>query len=431
MFAQARQECSFGWGWTRGCGRLASYLLRSALKRITRFVSDRLYAWRFRGWAFVGGTVLLPASLWLGTEALATRFGQPAAVLKSLANLAAITGTAMFAISLVIGARIRVVEHIIGSFDHMYSIHRQLGYVVPLTLVGHALLVASSKATTTWDAGLRLFTPAAGWAVFLGVISLVGLVLVLLLPLLRGMKHETFLLVHRSVAITYVLGGMHVILVPATWKLSWPIIVYLLGLMAAGAVAFIYRSVLGRFVVCRYRYSVEQVNRLSPSVVELVLMPEGPAMKYQAGQFVFATIQDDLLPRQAHPFSVTSAPSDLKLRLVVKALGDYTTSLLDLQPGGSALVEGSYGRFSYTTVGNPRQIWIAGGVGVAPFLSMARSPGIVRYEIDLYYCTEDADDIFFREELLEISGPEPSVPRHLHTQRIARLHHGPGYPVRY
>ena len=355
----------------------------------------------------MGGFVLLPASFWLSADALGTRFGEPATVLKSLANLAAITGTAMFAFSLVIGARIRVVERIIGSFDQMYRIHRQLGYIVPITLVGHALLVASSKAMTSWEAGLILFTPVAGWAVFLGVVALVGLILVLLLPLLLSMKHETFLLVHRFVGVTYVLGGLHVILVPATWTLPSLLIVYMIGLMAVGGVAFIYRSVLGRFIVRRYRYEVEEVNRLSPSVVELVLMPKESAMKYQPGQFVFATIEDDLLPRQAHPFSVTSAPPDLKLRLVVKALGDYTTRLLDLQPGGGALVEGPYGRFSYANVGNQRQLWIAGGIGVTPFLSMARSPIDDNYEIDLYYCTEDAEDAVFTQELLEISDRNP------------------------
>ncbi len=44
---------------------------------------------------------------------------------------------------------------------------------------------------------------------------------------------------------------------------------------------------------------------------------------------------------------------------------------------------------------------------MTPFLSMARSPGSVRYEIDLYYCTEGAEDAFFREELLEISDRNP------------------------
>ncbi len=44
---------------------------------------------------------------------------------------------------------------------------------------------------------------------------------------------------------------------------------------------------------------------------------------------------------------------------------------------------------------------------MTPFLSMARSLGRIRYEIDLYYCTEGAEDVVFREELLEMSDRNP------------------------
>ena len=44
---------------------------------------------------------------------------------------------------------------------------------------------------------------------------------------------------------------------------------------------------------------------------------------------------------------------------------------------------------------------------MTPFLSMARSPIDDNYEIDLYYCTEDAEDAVFTQELLEISDRNP------------------------
>src|SRR5207245_678640 len=105
----------------------------------------------------------------------------------------------------------------------------------------------------------------------------------------------------------------------------------LLAIMGAGALAFVYRSILGHFIVRRSCYQIEQVNRLGLSAVELVLTPLGAALTFRPGQFVFVAIVDDLLPREAHPFSITSAPSDTRLRLVVKALGDYTARLLALR----------------------------------------------------------------------------------------------------
>jgi predicted ferric reductase len=109
------------------------------------------------------------------------------------------------------------------------------------------------------------------------------------------------------------------------------------------------------------------------------------------------------------------------VRLVVKALGDHTARLLDLQPGGIALLEGAYGGCSYLCVANRRQIWIGGGIGVTPFLSMARSLGGAPYDIDFYYCTERAEDAFFLDELFALSDHNPRF-RVIPIRRISLGH---------
>ena len=355
----------------------------------------------------MAGSVLIPAAVWLSTADLDARFGDPASALKGLANLSALTGTAAFAVIMIVGARTHLVEQLMGGFDQMYTIHYWLGYFVPLLLACHALFVISSKALTSLYDGLILLTPGAGWGVFLGVIALAGLIIALILPLLRQLKHETFVIVHRTVGAMFILGSLHVVLVPITWTLPPILVAYLLALMVTGISAFIYRSILGRFLIRRLRYGVTQVHKLGTSAVELVLSPLEKPLLFLPGQFVFVTIVDGLLPNEAHPISIASGSSESDVRLVVKALGDYTARLLDVRPGGIALLEGPYGRFSYTGVGNQRQIWIAGGIGVTPFLSMARSLGSEPYEIDFYYCTEQADEAFFLDELFGIGEQNP------------------------
>jgi predicted ferric reductase len=60
------------------------------------------------------------------------------------------------------------------------------------------------------------------------------------------------------------------------------------------------------------------------------------------------------------------------LRLTIKASGDFTRHLFaNLKAGTSAVVEGAYGMFNYKT-GGEKQIWVAGGIGVTPFLSFLR-----------------------------------------------------------
>jgi ferredoxin-NADP reductase len=103
---------------------------------------------------------------------------------------------------------------------------------------------------------------------------------------------------------------------------------------------------------------------------------------------------------QFHPFSITSAPAEPRLRITVKAVGDYTRALRRLDPGAEAVVEGAYGSFSHRIPGGDRQIWLAGGIGVTPFLSMARSLGTEHGPaVDFYYCVEHEEEAHFLSEL--------------------------------
>jgi predicted ferric reductase len=75
-----------------------------------------------------------------------------------------------------------------------------------------------------------------------------------------------------------------------------------------------------------------------------------------------------------------------------------------LTAGSNVLVEGPYGQFSYKTVRRNRQVWIAGGIGITPFLSMARSfGGDKQYDIHFFYGTNTLDDAVFLQEFLDIT----------------------------
>jgi mono/diheme cytochrome c family protein len=89
----------------------------------------------------------------------------------------------------------------------------------------------------------------------------------------------------------------------------------------------------------------------------------------------------------------------------VKALGDYTHALRRLlDEGAEAIVEGPFGSFSNAGLSQPRQIWAAGGIGVTPFLSFARSLGDdVGPPVHFYYCVERPDEAHFLDELRAVA----------------------------
>lgn len=117
-------------------------------------------------------------------------------------------------------------------------------------------------------------------------------------------------------------------------------------------------------------------------------------------------------------FTITSAPGAETVRLAVTRLGDFTASVMTLRPGARAQLEGPFGRFCLQPDPVHSQTWIAGGIGIAPFLSRARSlDGPLA--ADLYCCTPAAEHAHFLDELFEILRP-PALVENLTTGFMAR-----------
>ena len=47
---------------------------------------------------------------------------------------------------------------------------------------------------------------------------------------------------------------------------------------------------------------------MDDDVVEIVMVPAGRPLAFQAGQFVYATFVQSAISRESHPFTIASAP---------------------------------------------------------------------------------------------------------------------------
>lgn len=347
---------------------------------------------------------LTSGPMWFWATALppSARFATVQVGLGSLAVLAGQVGLSAFALNLVLGARIRSLEAFFGSLDRMYRIHRRTGIAALILLLTHPLLIAWSRALSSLDLAAGVFLPDADLTLNLGRVSGIGLIAVVSVALFVSVKYEVFVLIHKALGPIFALAVWHAFRIPGTKALSRGLTFYLLALSALGLGAWSYRGLLGRILVSRTRYRVSAVNLLSESVVEIVLDAEDKPLKFLPGQFAYVRFKSAGVRGEPHPFSLTSAPGDPRMRLMVKSLGDFTESLLRIKPGAVAELEGPFGAFSYRRSPNRRHIWIAGGLGITPFLSMARSVD-AGYEIDFYYCTETADQAYYLDELFEIA----------------------------
>jgi predicted ferric reductase len=301
-----------------------------------------------------------------------------------------------------------VVERRFGGLDRMYRFHRKLGATVAALLAVHVLAMLGAQAAADQPVG-ALLHPDPGWRVFTGVVGLGGLAALLSLTAVARLRHETFMAVHRLLGLVFVVGATHALRVPAFRGQSVWLNGHLIAVTVLGVTAWLYRSGLGRTFVHRWFYELRDVRSVHPQVVELTLEPLEEPLAFTPGQLVFVGLDDDAVGRELHPFSITSAPDEATLRLVVKAVGDFTTQIRDATPGSMVKVEGPYGRFWHDGTRYRRQVWVAGGICITPFLSMARSLGEDAPAIDCYYCTEDADAMLFIDELYAIADRHPTL----------------------
>lgn len=223
--------------------------------------------------------------------------------------------------------------------------------------------------------------------------------------------YERWRLLHRTTGIFVAAAFVHGLMDGTPFDdapvLRWSYV----AIGAIGLGFYVYRELLARFFLSLHDYQVESVRQIDTGLVEVAMRPLGRHVEFVPGQFamVYLEAKDGW---HRHPFTISSAPQEGVVRVTVKALGDYTSRLQELiEPGMPAVIGGPHGRFSHWR-GTDRQVWIAGGVGVAPFLSWLRAlEGELPHRVDFFYTADG--EAPFAAEIYDIAGRYPSLHAHI------------------
>jgi predicted ferric reductase len=226
-------------------------------------------------------------------------------------------------------------------------------------------------------------------------------------------SYERWLTGHRLTGLFVIVAVVHATIVDPVLRDSVLLRVAFLIVGGAGTIAYVYRELLARYVIPIYDYTVADVRRPNKTTVEVGLAPIRKQLTFAPGQFVFLALGGSG-GWQRHPFSVSSSPSDRHLKVTIKASGDYTRDLYDqLRPGIPTKLAGPFGGFDYRQGGHD-QIWIAGGIGVTPFLSWIRSiDGRFDRQVDFFYSVAHAEDAVDLDEIHGVADRHPSLRVHL------------------
>ena len=142
-----------------------------------------------------------------------------------------------------------------------------------------------------------------------------------------------------------------------------------------------------------------------PSAANLATAARGVA--FEAGQFAWLKFGGSPFVFEEHPFTIASTATEpWRKEFTIKALGDFTELMSAMRPGRRVYLDGPHGRFTLAHAGGGAGfVFIAGGVGVTPMLSMLRtmSASSDPRPALLVVGGRTVDELLYRGELAELT----------------------------
>jgi predicted ferric reductase len=154
-------------------------------------------------------------------------------------------------------------------------------------------------------------------------------------------------------------------------------------------------------------WRLERVGAEGGQTTTLALSPpDGAGFRFDPGQFAWFAFGRSPFSLTLHPFSFSSSAERDEVEIAVKALGDFSSRVHELDSGTTVYVDGPHGVFSMDQDEGPGFGFIAGGVGLTGLLSMLRTMADrddVRPAV-LVYANRDWEGVAFRDELERLEG---------------------------
>lgn len=341
----------------------------------------------------------------------------------------AMVAFALLTVQFVLSGRIQAITGRVG-IDVIMHFHQLAAKVITVALLAHPLIYVIP---------LLFSDPAAAFARLIGMIGdgafasgvlawviLLGLTASGMLRNWLAVPYEAWRLSHGLGAAALAITGFHHAISVGSYSAAitmgqlWIVLVAL----ALGVIVYLY--LVKPWQLSQRPYYVSHVFRVAEGLWSVTLWPAKlqpvgllargmkpkvtKAIPFEAGQFAWITIGATPFILSDHPLSIASAPADRpRFRFVVKELGDFSKALGKIPVGTRAYIDGPYGTFTLSRAEGAlpsgqtaRGIaFIAGGVGIAPILSLLRDRKASgeRRPLRLLYGNRAASQIVARDEL--------------------------------
>jgi len=142
-------------------------------------------------------------------------------------------------------------------------------------------------------------------------------------------------------------------------------------------------------IVKKYASNVISIQNSIEGVYTIEFESQGKPFKYDAGQFLHLAI-DEYDPSMQWPdsrcFSMQSSPTEELIRITYAAKGQFTKRMQkELKVGSEVTLKLPYGDLFSQEHNKTNTVFIAGGTGITPYLSLFTDASFIHYSKPILY----------------------------------------------
>lgn len=314
------------------------------------------------------------------------------------------TGFTLVGAQFILTSRLKALSHSF-SMDELYYYHRWAAFVGFILVLAHPLILLQFNPTV-----VQLLNPftAPLRAVF-GLIAMLALIVLISTSFLRqqlDIKYEIWRLVHASGAIVIVITAMgHILLVEHYLALPRQQVLWA-GLAVVWIGIIVYNWFIKPLRRSRWPYTITEISEEVEDVWRLAIEPEGhEGIDFMPGQFAWLTVNRRPFALRENPFSMaSSAEATEYLEFAIQEVGDFTSRIGEFPVGTPVYLDGPHGTFSIDKHQCNGYVFIAGGIGSPPIISMLRTMADRQDQSPawMFYGNVEEAHIAFRDELIRL-----------------------------